>query len=484
MCSLLLLLLALASSLQPADVRLTLGTCNLWNVMFNWEVRVMHIADMVREADMDILVFQEVRMSALTDSLSETNIWSQLQQFRSLLPEYRWVAARPAGPVGRPKNAVWKGWEMEGLGIISRKEILSVKVVNLTVPGSVDKNLRIALHAKIRSGPSADDVVSVWVVHFSYDRHQQCQNALDIIGSISSDTTQFGNVFILGDFNAYNDFRGPMDVFVSRRATVCSNKSPRRRDSAAGTFVDAWMMSGRQHRDGLTFSNMPSPGLESRPDRILVPKNAEVESIALMGNGDDYASFYYFSIMAHRAKVIVAASYDSLRGRSGYPCRHDCGPHGSCRCGVCVRGGNNLNCDIPSCEECDSRAFVIFISLFTPFCVTATILFYAVLRMLVVSARFSQKDIEDILGYRCCLFNKRLFRFGALPRRYKTLVSRILCVCELPPLLLILLTVIILLILGTVMRYTLRDAIDVVYSVLPEELFPSDHLLLYASIKT
>lgn len=75
---------------------------------------------------------------------------------------------------------------LTGIGILSRKQIISSNVVNLTKTGGVDTNTRIGLHAQIRLGLDQKDIFNMIAVHFSYDKEQQCQNAEDIIKYISS----------------------------------------------------------------------------------------------------------------------------------------------------------------------------------------------------------------------------------------------------------------------------------------------------------
>ena len=199
-------------------------------------------------------------------------------------------------------------------------------------------------------------------------------------------------------------------------------------------------------------------------------------------SGADYSSYYHSSVVMSRVRRVLLSGYASLTGLSGYSCRHDCGPHGSCRCGVCVTGGNQLNCDLPHCGECSGSHFVIFLFIFIPFCVMAATLFYAVLKVLVVSSKFSQEAIQDILGYRCCLFNKNLFRMNAVPRKYKSFLSRIFFIYQLPPYVLIVFSVVVLLIQVITLKMFFSDSVSTVYSILPEELFPSDHSLVYASV--
>ncbi|KAK0064120.1 hypothetical protein Bpfe_006305 [Biomphalaria pfeifferi] len=443
--------------------------------MFNWRVRVQHIAELIKENEIDIMAFQEVRQTVLKTYPAT----SQLDEFKSLLPEFKWTFSRVAGEVSKPLNSYWYEWNKEGLGILSRKQIIASTVINFTSVGQTDTNPRIALHAKIRLDPST--FVNVIVVHFSYDRHQQCSNAEELMSYIS--TLELFNVIILGDFNAYTDFPGPMDMFTSKRQSSCFIKRYPNLSYLIGTFKDAWISFDNHGSTGFTFSNMPEPGLVNRPDRIIISKNLTVKQISVIGNGLAYKNNLYTSVLRNRALTVIQTSYDSFMGRHGYSCFHDCGPHGSCRCGVCIHGGNKLNCNIPDCNECTSWVFLLFLFFVVSFCVAVVTLFYSVVKALVVSSRFNQELVWDILGYRCCLFNKGLFlKIDIVPRKYKSKMASFFVICRLPPFVLMFLMSIYLFSLLCFFNVIFNDSINLIYSVLPEEMFPSDHLMFFTKL--
>ena len=60
----------------------------------------------IRELDLDVIGFQEVRSD--TDGQR-----TQLTELQDLLPEYQWSAHKPIHKVTLPKRAP-KGWEWEG----------------------------------------------------------------------------------------------------------------------------------------------------------------------------------------------------------------------------------------------------------------------------------------------------------------------------------------------------------------------------------
>ncbi|GFS18550.1 endonuclease exonuclease phosphatase [Elysia marginata] len=297
--------------------------------MFNWEERFQYMASLIEGHEVDIVAFQEVRFSI--DEANEVKI-SQLQKAKQHLPNHKWMVAQPAGPVELPKNANWKRWTEEGLGILSKFPIISFTKIKLTSQGGRDSNPRIALHAQIQVTQSPHHVLNVVAVHFSYDKQQQCQNAQQLLEFLESQDLQ--NIIVLGDFNTYPDFSGPVDVFTSNVVKSCPFRRPH-----VPLFYDAAMDSHRVEDPlPLSFSNMPSPGYISRPDRILLSPTFKVIRSDLYGHGGPYINSCYSAIIMKRTMSMLRSAFDSFIRRNGYSCLHDCGPHGSCRCGICVRG--------------------------------------------------------------------------------------------------------------------------------------------------
>jgi hypothetical protein len=222
----------------------------------------------------------------------------------------------------------------------------------------------------------------------------------------------------------------------------------------------------------------PSPGLQSRPDRILVSRDITVEDTSKAGNGTDFMKYYYTSVIVNRAKSVLRSSYHAFTRQSGYSCVQDCGPHGSCRCGICVSGGNQNNCNIPDCTECTRTTFLLFLAILIPLIISCLLLFLIILKILIVSAKVKPQDIFDILGYRCCLFNQTLFSWSAVPRRYKSKMNIILYIFKLPPMLVLIFMLASIMFLLSLCLWVFYDGIQLVYFLLPEELFPSDHLIV------
>lgn len=208
-----------------------------------------------------------------------------------------------------------------------------------------------------------------------------------------------------------------------------------------------------------------------------------MEHAGLAGNGTDFRNYNYQNVIISRAKTILRTSFDAVFGRSGYSCLQDCGPHGSCRCGICISGGNQNNCNIPDCAECSSLTFISFLALMIPFGICLLVLFFSVLKILIVSTKLRHEDILEIFGYRCCLFNKNLFNFPTVPRKYKMKATKLFYLCKLPPFLLMLIMLILLLLVLLLLRLFFHDNIQLIYSLLPEEMFPSDHLIVFARLR-
>ena len=136
-----------------------------------------------------------------------------------------------------------------------------------------------------------------------------------------------------------------------------------------------------------------------------------------------------------------------------YTCHIDCGPHGSCRCGVCVGGGNALNCDLYNCRECTPAHYNIIQFLYY-FLIIYTI--SAIYSVFCIYAKHTQV--------------KTLRKFIILPRwfGYSHFTGYFL--------------------VGFVIFYTLikvglSDMIALALDRIPEEMFPSDHLMVVSEIK-
>ena len=61
----------------------------------------------------------------------------------------------------------------------------------------------------------------------------------------------------MGDFNTYNDYNGPIDIFIDGKVSKDNPcwKIKHNVDLSRLTFKDAWV-DGNPDENGLTFSNM------------------------------------------------------------------------------------------------------------------------------------------------------------------------------------------------------------------------------------
>lgn len=194
--------------------------------------------------------FEEVR----ADVKDQRN---QLTDLQKLIPQYRHLVYQPVAtvtpPLGRQEPP---GWEKEGLGLLSKHPIILSHVVNLTEgKDSPDKNKRILLHAQVDIDGQELDIT---VIHFSYDKAQQCENAADAINYLASLGTEHS--VLLGDFNAYNDFSWPVTAIMTGSFDKEGSCQPSRHFVPQGSnqgynFVDAWKTANGDS-PGYTFSNM------------------------------------------------------------------------------------------------------------------------------------------------------------------------------------------------------------------------------------
>ncbi|XP_070193785.1 uncharacterized protein [Littorina saxatilis] len=435
----------------------TVCTYNLWNVMFSWEIRMQYIANMVNQAGCDVLLLQEVRIHG-------DRSWSQALFLQRLLPKFQWAFTRLADKVTKPSDSYWTGWEGEGLAVLSKLRTGEVRAEHLSKPqyGS-DANQRIALHVPIILDSTA--IMNIVVVHFSYQRQQQCQNALEVLKFIQL------RLFLDKDRKSEDDLE------------ECSMRMMGAFEAPAQAFHDAWEMTHKTS-SGFTFSNMPSPGLTSRPDRILVTNDITVEETQLHGDGTQYKSRHSRDILFHRFWRVLHVARDTFQGGTGFSCLHDCGPHGACRCGVCMNNEAFDRCLLPDCSECSSGVYLLACAFSVIFFLLLVLAVIAAIKILVVASRMDQSDAFFLLGCTCCLCNPKLIRQSTMTGRHWTgRLLRCLGVGKLSPVYLLLFCLIVMVLCLTVGFAVLKSSFDMVGGVMPEEYFPSDHLMLAAELE-
>ncbi|CAB3983156.1 Hypothetical predicted protein [Paramuricea clavata] len=231
---------------------LVVATYNLWNVMFQWDSRKYYIADMIHQANPDIIGFQEAR----ADANGKRN---QLKQLQTLLPEYKYHVFHSTRTVDKNKfgkNAI-KGWEQEGLGILSKYSIVMSHHIPLSKAGESDESPRVLLHIQIEY---EHHEIFFMVVHFSTNKKLQCQNAMRLINFVSS--TGADRTVIVGDFNTYSDYEWPVAAvlngfFLPNGCPKPVGFEPVGAEQGYG-FDDSWPMTNLDKKGGLTFSNMVS----------------------------------------------------------------------------------------------------------------------------------------------------------------------------------------------------------------------------------
>ncbi|XP_006811301.1 uncharacterized protein LOC100369850 [Saccoglossus kowalevskii] len=465
---------------------ITLATYNIWNIMFNWDIRKYRIAEMIRDVNPDIIGFQEVRSDSWSGSWQGRN---QLTELQELLPYHKWKAFVAVQHVKEyPGTVHGLGFSVEGLGLLSRHPILNTTTQHLTVTASSpDKNNRHVLHVNVLV-PNIG-AVHVAVVHLSYDRNQQCNNVLEIAQYLQD--SHFPLSVIMGDFNIYQGFEQPLERLMKGYFTSSSG-CPKNtflehiQDPSKTTlYKDAWKET-HAHEDGFTFSNMPAPGMESRPDRILVSANdLMVKDVNILGDGQSYREQFIDRIWWNRLHTVINSAYLSSIGIAGRSCSHDCGPHGSCRCGVCVSGGNKQSCHLPQCFECNNDVYRHMLLIIVVFAIFFIQFLYAVLQVLFILNKKNQQMMQS-MGCNCCLCYPGLYTTSGGMHRSRWRLCRLLAklwpLCRFPALFQIILSTVVMICLVIYASRSFSDMIDSINSILPEELYPSDHLMLTAKI--
>eukprot|EP01114_Cavostelium_apophysatum_P001642 TRINITY_DN11440_c0_g1_i1.p1 TRINITY_DN11440_c0_g1~~TRINITY_DN11440_c0_g1_i1.p1 ORF type:complete len:374 (+),score=53.59 TRINITY_DN11440_c0_g1_i1:182-1303(+) len=266
-----------ATSEEPT--RLKIGTYNIWNFMFHWTVRKRGLSEVIRRESPDIIGLQEVRESA--------KLGNQLNQLQSILFEYKYSVYHVATP-GDETN--------EGLGILSKFPIIEESYVNFSIVASPDTNTRIGMRALIDVHGKP---MNFYVTHLSYDRQTQCRNMNEFAAFIEATRKDHPSI-VVADFNTYPDYEWPTQLLLGIDSDEC--KINRHFKQERAIFRDVWS-SLRKGDPGLTFSLMPWPGLQSRPDRILVQEETclrEME-VDVLNNGVEYGRKYYLDVMLDRA---------------------------------------------------------------------------------------------------------------------------------------------------------------------------------------
>lgn len=205
----------------------------------------------IRRANPDVIGFQEVR----ADANGKQN---QIKMLQALLPEYKYNVFHATRTVmNRFGEGAIKGWEQEGLGILSKHSIIMSHHIPLSRAEKSDQTPRVLLHVQIEY---EHHEIFFTVVHFSTDKKLQCKNAMRLINFISS--TGADRTVIVGDFNTHSDYEGPVEAvlngfFLPNGCPKPVGFEPVGANQGYG-FDDSWPMTSLNKKGGLTFSNMVS----------------------------------------------------------------------------------------------------------------------------------------------------------------------------------------------------------------------------------
>ncbi|XP_057296584.1 uncharacterized protein LOC130625495 [Hydractinia symbiolongicarpus] len=433
---------------------IVVATYNLWNVMYHWEVRKLYISEMLQEIDADIIGFQEVRAHKDLEH-------SQLDELQSLLPVYKHKHYEPIHLIENEFSSP-AGWEWEGIGYLSKHKANFVDRLNFTfLKNSPDQNQRLMLYSQFLVHPS-DHEVNVAFVHLSYERLQQCLNVAEMLRYLYGSGVE--NTILLGDFNTYADFHWPVEALSAGRINeeapseckVMGKEFDQKQYRGYGyNFLDAWGLINPNHH-GYTFSNMPVPGFINRPDRIMASTaGLKINGVLIRGKGARYARRYRDVLWRARLSAVYNAAVQRSSGKNwDRSCAWDCGPHGSCRCGICVAGGDENNCMLSDCTECSSSklsTLYMIILLLIP-CFSSILLSFTVLVLGIARPRIR----------RLCITK---FKLGKLISKYSVVLSLFCIVC-----------------IFMFVRVNYNDVFNIVALQLEEELYPSDHLMVIAKI--
>ena len=203
------------------------------------------------------------------------------------------------------------------------------------------------------------------------------------------------------------------------------------------------------------FCLQPTPGLVSRPDRILVSVTGlKVTSADILGDGREYQKMYNMKSKWHRLKMAFAMAKEAAYGpRFKYTCHQDCGPHGSCRCGMCVKGGDQMNCVLPLCHECNAAHYNSFVFIFFLYVSFAAFFVYILLKLALSTCFFRSRRFHLRLFFLCSNKTLGLAMIGLLVPLY------------------------------LITLWNIQDTLQTVNGRLAEEMFPSDHRMIVAKLQ-
>ena len=336
---------------------------------------------------------------------------------------------------------------IEGIAILSKYQLTNIQNyrfdmnknnVNININNGVDENPRVFLktslvipyldnnnnnnkNEKLANGDSFHSyngyLIDIYLLHLTYDKSLQCSHISQLLHYMSDHSIGYGardakHIFIIGDLNIFNNFNAPVELLKSNGQSTqsCNGFKDENKDRLIESFdnnnihwIDVFETNNNNKNKEnnnneadqsqiLTFSNMPYPGMISRPDRIFMTysnsksqENAQIVALQniedsnnnnnkiidlanpsqgvktksskmafltivetnVIGDGSDYGRYslyYYLRMVFERITYIL----------DGKKCEIDCGPNGYCSCGVCVKQPNGIPDEIKHCYDLDN----------------------------------------------------------------------------------------------------------------------------------
>jgi hypothetical protein len=108
----------------------------------------------------------------------------------------------------------------------------------------------------------------------------------------------------------------------------------------------------------------------------------------------------------------------------------------------------------------------------------------AAVKILVIASVMDQSDSFSLFGWACCLFNPKLVQQPTVSSRH--CLGRILHklgVGKLPPAFLLLASWVGIVLCIAIGCVVFKPSLDTISDVMPEEYFPSDHLMLMVKLE-
>ena len=289
-----------------------------------------------------------------TDTQDEYHPNDQLHFLLSRLPsQYQYHHFSP-----NSNSNDWSGLNdtnQEGLAIISKYPITDVVPYffkeRSSNPDSGDMNPRMML--KVTLSITADSFIDVYLTHLTYDKSLQCQHVKEMreqMLRLSKSNKDIKSIMVTGDLNAYHDFVYPMELLQFGKTNGNRQCTHHWAVELGSEFIDVFENLIGDELDRLTFSNMPWPGMVSRPDRLYFSNIhveedhdpfLKMESAEIIGDGVEYRRLFYFRILWYRLEMAW----------NGEQCPFDCGPNGYCQCGNCVKNPNGITDEMEDCKD-------------------------------------------------------------------------------------------------------------------------------------